>query len=68
VNTNTASTTGAGMHTAGANRAASTAADSDIDPAMSNVDANTSTRSGPRAHAAATGSAGSASEPATDAD
>jgi hypothetical protein len=68
VDTNAASTTGSGMHTAGADRAASTPADPDIDPAMSNVDANTGTGAASRARAAATGSAGSASEPATDAD
>jgi hypothetical protein len=68
VHANTAAAAGSCMHTAGANRAASTPAKPDINPAASNIDANTSTRSAPHARTAATSSAGSASEPATDAD
>lgn len=68
VDTDTASTAASGVDTAGADRAASTRADPNIDPATSYVDADTSAGSAANARAAATGGASSASEPTADAD
>jgi hypothetical protein len=68
VDTDTATPAASGMDTAGADRAASTRADPNVDPAVPHVDADTSAGSAAHTRAAAAGGASSATEPAADAD